>query len=82
MPRESVGGRLAQRGRAVLSAVHLLAVLGLTDALHQLVEREVERGVLVARAGLGAHDRAGADQGQFDAIVAAGSVGLVMAAAA
>ena len=63
----------------VLAAVDLLAVFGLPDALEQLVDRQVECGVLVGARGFGAHDRTGADQGQFDAIVPAGAARLVVA---
>ena len=54
----------------MLAAVHLAAVLRLTNALDELVVGEVERSVLVACAGFGPHDGAGADERQFDAIVA------------
>ena len=64
----------------MLAAVHLLAVLRLADALDELVEGEVEGDVLVGSGRLRAHERARADQGQLDPVVAARAVLLVVAA--
>ena len=75
---EAVGGGLAQRGRTVLAAVHLLAILGLAHPFDQFGDGQVERDVLVGARRLGAHERTRPDESELDPIVAARPAGFVV----
>ena len=52
------------------ATMHLAAILRLSNPLEQLGVGEIECGVLVGGRGLSPHQRAGADEGEFDAVVA------------
>ena len=77
---ESIGGCLAQRDGTVLSTVHLLAILRLTDALDHLGHGQVESDVLVGSLGLCPHERTWSDEGQFDPVISTGTAGFVVTA--